>query len=44
MSDTCETVKVKTDDGYKIINKSDQTKDDVLYKEAKSEKKPKDKK
>ena len=38
MSDVCETVKVKTEDGYKVINKSDMTKDDVVYKEPEAEK------
>jgi len=39
MSDTCETVKIKADNdqGFTIINKSDMAKDDVLFKESKSD-------
>lgn len=45
MVDTCETVKVKNGDGFMVINKSDMTKDHVLFKKAsKKETKKTDKK
>jgi len=44
MSETCETVKVKTDDGFMIINKSDLTKDHVLFNAEKKTAKKKIKK
>lgn len=44
MSETCETVKIKSDDGFTIINKSDLTKDHVLFHAEKKAAKKKIKK
>ena len=44
MTDTCETVKVKTDDDYMVINKCDLTKDHVLFSDKPKSKKKESKK